>query len=67
MSEVKAIYPLTNNACISIVECNEEYVTYIDPLQKKHLAKIYTDTNRAYFRAYPLAGKRVYLDECLRV
>lgn len=67
MSDIKAIYPITNNMALSIVECNDEYVTYIDPLQKKHIVRVYTDGNRAYFRCYEMRGKRIYLDECLRV
>lgn len=67
MDEIKAIYPITNTMALQIVECNDEYVTYIDPLQKKHIARVYTDTARAYFRCYGMGGKRIYLDECLRV
>ena len=67
MSDILAIYPISNNMSLTIVECNDEYVVYIDPLQKKHIARIYTDSDRAYFRCYSMRGKRIYLDECLRV
>ena len=67
MSDILAIYPISNNMALTIVECNDEYVTYIDPLQKKHTSKIYVNSARAYFRCSSMGDKRIYLDECLRV
>lgn len=62
---VMAVYGLTNTASVQILECNDEFIYYLDPLGKPHHAKIYTDTSRAYFRY--CGGFRIHLDECLRV
>lgn len=65
MKRIIAVYPITNTAGVSIVECNDEFVCYLDTLGNWHRAKIYTDTDRAYFRY--CGGFRIHLDECMRV
>ena len=61
---VIASYVLSNCASLSITECNDEYITFIDPLGKFHHVKLYCDTDRAYFK---WGNMRVHLDECMRV
>ena len=60
-----AVYTICNTAGVQIVECNEDYVCYLDPLGKWHRAKVYTNTSRAYFRYCD--GWIIHLDECMVV
>ena len=62
--EIIASYVLSNVASLNIIEINDELVTFVDPIQKKHHVKIYTDTDRAYFKWNSM---RIHLDECMRV
>lgn len=64
MNKPLAVYVISNNAGLAIYECNDEYVLFSDPLGKMHRRKIYTDTNRAYFKCGNL---RIHLDECFRL
>ena len=64
MKDPIAVYGLTNNATVQIMECDGDYVTYVDPLMKWHRAKIYVDTARPYFRY--CGGFRIHLDECMK-
>jgi len=65
MSEPVAVFPMFNTASVQIMECNDEYVCYLDLLGGWHRAKIYLNIHRAYFL---YCGRfRIHLDECLKI
>lgn len=65
MLRIIATYPICNTAAVSIIECTDEYVTYLDTMGNWHRAKVYTDTKRAYFKY--CGGFRIHLDECMAI
>lgn len=62
----KAVYAFSNTTGLGIYHINDEYVWYVDSNAPTKLrrAKIYTDTERAYFKWHGYF--RIHLDECMR-
>lgn len=65
MKRIIAVYSICNTASVSIIECTDEFVTYLDAVGNWHRAKVYMDTSRPYFKY--CGGFRIHLDECMAV